>query len=91
MRSSYCLYVCASLYQLLNARINLYETWYVHIMAHEPIRTASFINTSHQFVCLYVYPPTVARQRLGKNVPAATNSRPKMEELLEALLSVRSE
>jgi hypothetical protein len=25
-------------------------------------------------VCLYVYPPTVARQRLGKNVTAETNT-----------------
>jgi hypothetical protein len=26
-------------------------------------------------VCLYVYPSVVARQRLGKNVTAATNTR----------------
>jgi hypothetical protein len=35
-------------------------------MATEPIITAYFINPSHQSVCLCVYPPIVARQRLGK-------------------------
>jgi hypothetical protein len=34
------------------------------------IWTAYFTNPSHQSVCLYVYPPIVARQRLGKHVPA---------------------
>jgi hypothetical protein len=47
----------------------------MHIMAPEPISTAYFINPSHQSVCLYVYPLIVARQRLGKNVTAATNTR----------------
>jgi hypothetical protein len=41
------------------------------IMAPEPISMAYFINLSHQ----YVYPPIVARQRLGKNVTATTNTR----------------
>jgi hypothetical protein len=26
-------------------------------------------------VCLYVYPPIVAREQLGKHAPAATNTR----------------
>jgi hypothetical protein len=38
-----------------------------YIMAREPISTVYFINSAHKSVCLYVYPPTVARQRLGKN------------------------
>jgi hypothetical protein len=28
----------------------------MYIMAPEPISTAYFINPSHQYVCLYVYP-----------------------------------
>jgi hypothetical protein len=35
-----------------------------YIMAPEPISTAYFMNPSNQSVCLYVYPPIVARQRL---------------------------
>jgi hypothetical protein len=38
-------------------------------MEPEPISTAYFINPSHQPVCLYVYPPIVARQGLGKCIP----------------------
>jgi hypothetical protein len=34
-------------------------------------------------LCLYMYPPIVASQRLGKNVTAATNKHEKME-LLDA-------
>jgi hypothetical protein len=59
-------------------------------MAHEPISTAYFINPSHQSVCLYVYPLIVARQRLGKNVTAATNTHATIEELLDASFSIRS-
>jgi hypothetical protein len=59
----------------------------MHIMAPEPIWTAYFINASHQFVCLYVY---VARQRLGKNVTAATKLHATIEELLDASFSMRS-
>jgi hypothetical protein len=60
----------------------------MHIMAPEPISTSYFINHSHQSVCLYVYPscrwyadsvkcipPFTARQRLGKHVPEAKNTR----------------
>jgi hypothetical protein len=47
----------------------------MYIMALEPISTAYFINLSQQSLCLYVYPPIVARQRLGKNVSAAANAR----------------
>jgi hypothetical protein len=35
-------------------------------------------------------PPIVARQRLGKNVTAATNTHAKIEELLEASFSMPS-
>jgi hypothetical protein len=37
-----------------------------------------------------VYPPIVARQRLGKHLPAAMNSQATMEELLDAVFSMRS-
>jgi hypothetical protein len=47
----------------------------MYIMAPEPISTACFINPFHQSVCLYVYPHVVARQGLGKHVPAETNTR----------------
>jgi hypothetical protein len=71
-------------------------------MALEPISTAYFINPSRQSVCLYVYSPTVARrrlgknfqivarQRLGKNVDEATNSYTTTKDLLDASFSMRS-
>jgi hypothetical protein len=92
MRSPCCLCVCVSHpHQLLNARTNLHETWYVlYIMATEPISAVYVINSSHQSVCLYVNSDNVARQRLDKNVTAATNTRATIEELLEALFSLRS-
>jgi hypothetical protein len=40
----------------------------IYIMALESISTAYFINFSHQSMCLYVYPPVIARQRRCKNV-----------------------
>jgi hypothetical protein len=62
----------------------------MYIMAPEPIPMTYFINSSHQSVCLYVYLPIVARQRLGKNVIAATNTHSTIEELLDASFSVGS-
>jgi hypothetical protein len=47
----------------------------MYIMAPEPISVAYFIHPSHLSVCLYLYAPIVARQRLGKNVTAAKNTR----------------
>jgi hypothetical protein len=38
----------------------------MYIMAPEPISTVYFINHFHQPVYVYVYPPIVARQRLGR-------------------------
>jgi hypothetical protein len=55
-------------------------------MAPEPISAAYFINLSHQFLRLYVYHPIVARQRLGKNVTAATNTHAKTKELFDPSL-----
>jgi hypothetical protein len=48
--------------------------FHVYVMTSEPISTAYFINPSPHSVCLYVYPSIVARQRLGNNVTAATNT-----------------
>jgi hypothetical protein len=44
----------------------------LYIMAPEPIQMAYFISPAHQSVCLYMYPPIIARQRLSKNVITAT-------------------
>jgi hypothetical protein len=55
----------------------------MYIMAPEPISTAYFINPSHRSVCRYVYPPIVARKRLGKNVTVATKTHAAIEVLLE--------
>jgi hypothetical protein len=42
-------------------------------------------------VCVFVfYSSVVARQRLGKNVTAATNTHATIEELLNASFSMRS-
>jgi hypothetical protein len=71
----YDLAVCVSL---------LYQIWMsgpvfmklgMHTLAPQPISMTYFINPSHQSVCLYVYPPIIARQRHSKHVPAATNTR----------------
>jgi hypothetical protein len=59
------------------------------IMAPELTSAAGFINPSHQSVCLYVYPPIVARQRLGKNVNAATNIHATMKDSLDASFSMQ--
>jgi hypothetical protein len=55
----------------------------------EPISTAYFINPSPS-ACLYVYPLTFARQRLGKKETAATNTHIKTEKLIDASFSMRS-
>jgi hypothetical protein len=46
-----------------------------YITAPEPISTALLKYPSHQYVCLYVYPPIVARQQLGKNPPIVAKQR----------------
>jgi hypothetical protein len=44
----------------------------MYIMTSEPISVAYFTNSSHQSACNCI-PPVVARQRLGKHVPASMN------------------
>jgi hypothetical protein len=46
----------------------------MYFMAPESISAAFFINPTHQSVCLYVYPPIVARQQLGKSITVAMNT-----------------
>jgi hypothetical protein len=62
----------------------------MYITASEPTSTEYFINPSHQTLRLYMYSPTVARQRLSKNVAMATNAHATIEELLDASFSMLS-
>jgi hypothetical protein len=62
----------------------------MYIMAPETISTAYFLNPIHQSVCLQVYLCPLARQRLGENVTAATNTHETIEELFDASFSMRS-
>jgi hypothetical protein len=52
------------------------------IMTFEPISTVYVINPSIS-LCIYVYPPIIARQRFAKSVTAATNTRAMLEELVK--------
>jgi hypothetical protein len=56
--------------------ITVLSVYLINFWMPEPvfIKLGTYINPSHQSSCLYVYPPIVARQRLGKHVPAATNT-----------------
>jgi hypothetical protein len=62
----------------------------MYIVTPEPISTAYFVYPSHQPARLYVHPLTVARQRLSKNVTAATNTKATLKELLDASIYMRS-
>jgi hypothetical protein len=62
----------------------------MYITAPERISTAYCINLSHQSVCLYVYPTIVAKQLIGKNVTAVTNTHVTIEELLDESFSIWS-
>jgi hypothetical protein len=61
----------------------------MYIMTLEPNSLTYFINPSHHTVSVCV-PPVIARQRLGKNVSAATNTHTTTEDLLDASFSMRS-
>jgi hypothetical protein len=77
MRSPCCLCVCVSPLSTLNGWINLYETRYIRISWHlSPSQwRTSQIPLISLCVCMSISPLIVARQRLGKYVPAATNTR----------------
>jgi hypothetical protein len=55
-------------------------------MALKPISTAYFINPPIR-LCVY---PFVARQRLGKNITAATNTHVTIKELSDGSFTKRS-
>jgi hypothetical protein len=90
MISLFCLYVCAS--PLINFCMPepIFRKLGTYMMAPEPISTEYLKTPFHQSVCLYVHPPIVYRQRLGKGVPAATNTHATVVELLGTSLSMRS-
>jgi hypothetical protein len=86
---SLCLCIPISTFGYLNqSSWNLVCTY---IMAPEPISMAYFINPTHQSVCLYVYPPIIARQQLSRNITAAMNTHATINELLDASLSISKE
>jgi hypothetical protein len=70
-----CLCECPPPHPPINFRLSeqIFKKLGTHIMAPQPISTTYFRNPSQQSVCLYVYRPFVARQRLHKNVTAGTN------------------
>jgi hypothetical protein len=78
--------ICVSVYapyQLSNAWTNLYETWHVYHGAWAHLNGVLNKSLLSVCVCLYI-PHNVARQRLSKNVTAATNTHATIEELLDA-------
>jgi hypothetical protein len=88
MRSPSCLCVCVSPYQLLNAWTYLPETWYVYYGNWSHLN--GVLHKSLPSICMYAcvslmslqgngsvncISPFGAKQRLGKHVPTATNTR----------------
>jgi hypothetical protein len=63
---------------------------YEIIIAPEPISTVYFINTFHQSMYMHAYPLSLLVNGWIKNVTAATNTRSKREELLDASFFIRS-
>jgi hypothetical protein len=80
MRSSCCVCVCESPTINFSVPEPIFMKLGMHIMIPEPISTAYYINPTNQSPYLYVHPPIVVRQRLGKNVTAATNTHERIEK-----------
>jgi hypothetical protein len=80
-----CVSVCLSPPSPINFWMTelIFMKFGMYIMASQPISTAYFINPAHQSLSVCVF-PYVARQRLGKNVTAATNTHATMEGLVNA-------
>lgn len=72
MLSPTCLYVCVFLHQPLNGWTDLYII--------TPERISEILTIS---LCICVYSPLVARQRLSKNIASLTNTYATIEELLD--------
>jgi hypothetical protein len=81
---SVCVSASLSIFECLNQSLRNFICISWHL-SHK-----YFINPSHLFVCLYVYLPIFARQRLGKEVIEATNTHATIEELLDVSFSMRS-
>jgi hypothetical protein len=56
----------------------------MYIMSLEPFWPMYFMNPSHQFVCLHVYPPVVARQRFSKKLLQQLMNTQQFQNLLNA-------
>jgi hypothetical protein len=67
-----------------NGWTSLYETWYVYRgnWAH----LNGVLHKTLPSVCVYVYAPIIARQRLGKSITVATNTHATTEELLHVCM-----
>jgi hypothetical protein len=59
------MYLCISPIHFRSSE-HIYMKLGMYIMAPEPISAAYFITHFHRSECLYLYPPVVARQCLGK-------------------------
>jgi hypothetical protein len=73
-----CASVYVSMYPHLSAFEHLNQTLWksvMYIMGPESISVASYINPSHQSLCLYVYYLYRFQQRLSIHVPPARNIR----------------
>jgi hypothetical protein len=57
-----------------NMLLSLCVSLPVNFWMPEPIKTAYFLNPSHQSVCLYVCPLNIVRQWLVKHIPMALNT-----------------
>jgi hypothetical protein len=90
-RMCFCVYMLCTSLPLINFQMPepVFMKLGVYIMAPEPFSAAYVMKPSHQSVCLYVYTHLVARPRIGKNVTAATNRQATIEQLFDALFSVR--
>jgi hypothetical protein len=82
---SVCLYIPAINFWMAEL---IFMKFGMYTMPPEPTSTAYFINPSHHSVYVYVYPPIVARQRLGKHVTVVMYT--KKTELLDASFSMGS-
>jgi hypothetical protein len=85
MRSPCCRWLCIPTINFWTPE-PIFMKLCIYIMTPVPISTVYFINLSHQSV----YPTMVTRQRLGKDVTAATNTHAAIEELLDTSFSIQS-
>jgi hypothetical protein len=75
MRSPSCLCVCVSPSNNFWMPEPVFMKHGMYFMATEPISTAYFLNPPISLCVGMFIPPIVARQRLGKHVPAAKDTR----------------